>query len=304
MRTKLAILRLRSESLKESIQATLTIKNTSQPDMDILVDGELPANTDLADMLNQWQSHYRRLNPARVQPGTIYVDEQQECLNFCRELEPKLRLKIKDWMESDPFRPIRDKCLAELTNVEVLFVVHSQCQELLRIPWHLWDLIENNKLAEISLSASEVLPIASENIPTRRGKVRILAILGSSEGIDIQKDCQILNDIVDTEITFLSEPQLSEIDNPLWEYEWDILFFAGHSRTDGEDGIIAINQTDSLKIDDLKYALEKAINKGLKLAIFNSCDGLGLAFQLQELQLPHSIVMREYVNDGVATGYV
>jgi hypothetical protein len=46
--------------------------------------------------------------------------------------------------------------------------------------------------------------------------------------------------------------------------------------------------------------LKRAITQGLKLAIFNSCDGLGLADYLTDLQIPQTIFMREPVPDRVA----
>lgn len=56
-----------------------------------------------------------------------------------------------------------------------------------------------------------------------------------------------------------------------------MLFFAGHSQTEGETVRIYINENktnNSLTIEQLEEALKAAIDKGLKLAIFNSCDGL------------------------------
>jgi hypothetical protein len=52
------------------------------------------------------------------------------------------------------------------------------------------------------------------------------------------------------------------------------------------------------------YALKKAVEGGLKLAIFNSCDGLGLARQLDDLQIPQMVVMRELVPDKVAQEFL
>ncbi|MHC5597349.1 MAG: CHASE2 domain-containing protein, partial [Nostoc sp.] len=48
----------------------------------------------------------------------------------------------------------------------------------------------------------------------------------------------------------------------------------------------------------------KAIENGLQLAIFNSCDGLGLARELADLQIPQIIVMREPVPDQVAKEFL
>jgi hypothetical protein len=42
----------------------------------------------------------------------------------------------------------------------------------------------------------------------------------------------------------------------------------------------------------------------LHLAIFNSCDGLGLARQLADLHLPQIIVMRERVPDRAAQEFL
>jgi predicted NACHT family NTPase len=59
-----------------------------------------------------------------------------------------------------------------------------------------------------------------------------------------------------------------------------------------------------LTIADLKFAVKKAIERGLQLAIFNSCDGLGIARDLAELQIPQIIVMREPVADLVAKKFL
>ena len=80
----------------------------------------------------------------------------------------------------------------------------------------------------------------------------------------------------------------------------------GHSKSsdDGSSGSIKINSTERLSLSDLKNALKSAIKKGLKLAIFNSCDGLGLVGDLRDLYLPHTIVMREPVPDEVARQFL
>lgn len=53
-------------------------------------------------------------------------------------------------------------------------------------------------------------------------------------------------------------------------------------------------------MDALENAMREAQKKGLKVAIFNSCDGIGLAKQLESLDIPHTIVMRELIPDQVA----
>jgi hypothetical protein len=59
-----------------------------------------------------------------------------------------------------------------------------------------------------------------------------------------------------------------------------------------------------LTTSDLKYALKTAVEKGLKIAVFNSCDGLGLARELADLKIPQILVMREPVPDKVAQEFL
>ncbi|WP_375477660.1 CHASE2 domain-containing protein [uncultured Nostoc sp.] len=177
---------------------------------------------------------------------------------------------------------------------------------LRRLPWQLWNFFEDYSKAEVALSGLEYEYLPKTKTLIAKSQVKILAILGNSQGIFIDKDRELLEKLPNAEITFLVEPQRNQINNRLWEQDWDILFFAGHSfsQQDGKSGKIYINETDCLTIDELKYALKKAVSRGLQLAIFNSCDGLGLAHQLEDLHIPQIIVMREPVHDLVAQEFL
>ena len=120
----------------------------------------------------------------------------------------------------------------------------------------------------------------------------------------METDLEILNSLEDVEAKVLIQPQRQELYHLLWEESWDIVFFAGHSETIKQQGVIYLNHDDVLTIGDLKFALKKAIYQGLQLAIFNSCDGLGLASALSQLSLPQTIVMREYVPDKIAQEFL
>jgi hypothetical protein len=141
----------------------------------------------------------------------------------------------------------------------------------------------------------------SKNIP----KVRILGILGSSEGIDLNEDKREISQLPGANPLFLKEPERSRFEQ-LWEKSWDILFYGGHSETqgDGQTGLLWINDSDPLDLQEIRRTLKTAIDKGLRLAIFNSCDGLGLARQLADLELPYIIVWREPVPDKVAQEFL
>jgi branched-chain amino acid transport system substrate-binding protein len=132
-------------------------------------------------------------------------------------------------------------------------------------------------------------------------------ILGSDEKIDIQTDWNILREkLPNDELVLLEKPSADEFREILISQPWDIIFFAGHSSThaDGNDARIWLNGQEYLSPQQLRASLKKAVINGLKLAIFNSCDGLGLARQLETLQIPHIIVMREPVHDKVAQKFL
>ncbi|NER96991.1 MAG: CHAT domain-containing protein [Symploca sp. SIO1B1] len=138
-------------------------------------------------------------------------------------------------------------------------------------------------------------------------RLRLLAILGNSEGLNLEEDVQSLRKLGNiVEIKLLEEPSIKELYRILWREKWDILFFAGHSDSeeDLKTGSIAINSQESLNLQQLKFTLRNARQNGLKLAIFNSCDGLGLANALVDLRIPYIIVMREPVPDQVAQEFL
>lgn len=53
-----------------------------------------------------------------------------------------------------------------------------------------------------------------------------------------------------------------------------------------------------------RKGVKQAMANGLQLAIFNSCDGLGLAHELGSLNLPQIIVMSEPVPDLIAQSFL
>ncbi|MEA5558784.1 nSTAND1 domain-containing NTPase [Nodularia spumigena] len=301
--TKLVLLKLDGD-LQQGVRVTLSIANEGiSPHKEVT--GNLPPVTELQTKIDQWRSHYRSLGTSTrgIKPVGITYDgsitqKYEDCKNSAKELQKRLN----NWLLSESFRPIRESWLKELQEKELVRVlIRTSNQQLRQIPWHLWDLVEEYPNAELALSATDYQKTITAKTPTKRDQVKILAILGNSTGIDIETDRKLLNSLPDADVTFLVQPQRHEINDSLWESPWDILFFAGHSQTVGDSGRIYINENqESLTTDDLKYGLKKAKSNGLAVAIFNSCDGLGLGSELGALQIPQIIVMREQVPDEVA----
>jgi len=291
--------------------------------------GSLPAIPELVEIYRRWQLFYELLYKARstnirsIQPLTINQNEVEDddedddividesdithvshadFNNVCQQL----KINLNNWLDSSEFRSIERQLRKELhPEDEIHFIVQTEDNQLRKIPWYNWQFFEDYPRTEMSLSSLNFEPGKIKH--TSGKKVRILAIIGDSSGIDVEIDKKLIASLTDAETVFLVEPQRQELDELLWDKRgWDILFFAGHSNTGCDDNIgnIYINKTDSLTINELKNALQKAIERGLQLAIFNSCEGLGLAAQLTDLRIPQIIVMREPVPDSVAQQFL
>jgi CHASE2 domain-containing sensor protein len=270
--------------------------------------GSLPAAPEIPELYRAWQLLYRALyqrldwHPRiKIRAGDVTNVSEVEFSGLCQRLSDA----INTWLNSEPFRPIDQQLRAQLQPLEEIRVIVETKDTLLqRLPWHLWNFFEDYPKAEVALGAPEYQPPNHSPLKIPNTKVRILAILGNSQEIDVSKDRAFLEQFSNqAETEFLVEPQPNQLNDRLWEHGWDILFFAGHSSSQ-KTGLLQLNQTDSLTLDQLKYALKKAISRGLKLAIFNSCDGLGLAKSLADLHIPQVIVMREPVADVVAQEFL
>ena len=302
--SKLVLLKIGNGDFSQGFPVTLQISEDGDRPF-ISIDGQLPPAPDIPSLYSQWQSNYRNLGikfRIKFEKATKRSFSETQFYQLIRELSDR----INDWLRSPAFLAILELLLSFLsTSEEMRVIIQTEDTILQRLPWHLWDFFERCPKAEIALSAPMYRRVERSIQP--KGRVRILAILGDRAGINIEADRQFLANLPNSEIVFLIEPQRQELDKLLWdERGWDIVFFAGHSttETDGSTGHIYLTPTETLTIRQLKNALLRAIEQGLQLAIFNSCDGLGLARDLADLQIPQIIVMREPVPDLVAEEFL
>ncbi|WP_052001743.1 CHASE2 domain-containing protein [Lyngbya aestuarii] len=282
----------------------------------IRLTGSLPPALELAELYQRWRTLYEALNQRlswrRGVVDTLIEFDEQEIAQVSQvefsDLSRQLKRSLNRWLDSGSFGRIERKLRTQLSpHEEIRVIIETDDPLLRRLPWHLWNFFEDYPTSEVGLSST----LEAERIePMHRspgGAVRILAILGNSHGINIEQDRALLERLPGANTVFLVEPQRSELNRLLWDEQgWDILFFAGHSssHTSGATGYININQYEAITIFELKFALQAAIARGLQLAVFNSCDGLGLARQLADVQIPQLVIMREPVPDQVAQAFL
>ncbi|MGF1494185.1 MAG: CHASE2 domain-containing protein [Microcoleaceae cyanobacterium] len=291
------------------------IWDDQQRTLESQIPGSLPPAPDLPEIYQRWQSMYKAAYQyRRFRQGTDpqiqfdIQDQQPEQYSEKRfkQLCDDLKQRLNQWLSADSFQQIYRHLLVNLAPTDaVRIIVETEDLQLRRLPWHLWGLLENYPQAEVALSAlhfSRIIPQASG-----RKKTRVLAVLGNSQEIDTERDRQELENLPQAQTVFLVEPNRQQLNDHLFDARgWDILFFAGHSFSGNQQdcAYIEINSQERLTLIDLQNALRKAIAQGLQLAIFNSCDGLGLARTLADLQIPQLIVMREPVPDRVAQEFL
>lgn len=306
-------------NFEEGFEVTLRIEGGGRNP-----NGCLSPRPGLPELYKNWQESYQMLGTYRMAAGKqislAELEKQQEKdkKETCGRFAERLEKEVKNWLMSgvewvrDIQMPIEVAIeVALASGAEVCIFLHTGHDLLKRLPWKEWDLFTKyQENVELVLSPPEY-EVTTIRLPTNQGKVRILAILGDSTGIDHKEDRKVLEELRAkcAEPQFLVEPELSEVHNKLDREQWDILFFAGHSDSQTGTGRLFINSREEdgmncLTIDDLKHKLPAAIHRGLRLAIFNSCDGLGLVDHLISLGIPQVIVMREPVPNRVAIEFL
>jgi uncharacterized protein YjbI with pentapeptide repeats len=248
-----------------------------------------------------YQQACRQQDPQnRLGPGRVTVQTQDDLNRIKQQLDDSaadVLQMLNDWGISPQLAEIKREIESRSENLRV--TISTECTDLRRLPLHKWSLFPND---------TEVIFSRIESSKLERGrrhpdKIRILVILGDTRGIDIQKDKKTIEEYckTDAEIEFLLQPSKEELTAKLADrLGWDIIFFSGHSGA----GQISINQQEHLTMEELKDVLKPAIAKRVQIFIFNSCDGLKLAPDLEKLNIDRLIVMREPIPDKIAQEFL
>ncbi len=220
------------------------------------------------------------------------------------ELDEKLKECFNKWLSCEEFTKIEKQLRDRLGLSEnIIIVVETEDEQIRKLPWRQWKFVEDHPKAGVTISGLTREDLDKSSLPEEKNAVNILCIIGNNKNIDTTDDINSIKKIQGVSTTFLYQPSSSKLKDQLWENSYDYLLFSGHSSSKA-GGVIKINDRESLTIKDLRAALKKAIENGLKLAIFNSCDGLKLASDLADLNIPAVIVMRDPVPDKVAQNFL
>ncbi|MBE9215088.1 CHAT domain-containing protein [Plectonema cf. radiosum LEGE 06105] len=276
---------------------------------------QLPSAPEIPQSYELWKKTYDLL----AQPKSRGFKQNQVTnisTDVCSEYAKYLKEKLNQWLL--PIKSQLELVIPSNLNSDIRLIINAQeikseiTKNILHhIPWQECNLFRENSASEVALCFKYLFSSSFEKVKKSDSetfrRIKIISILGDSQNIDTSTDEELILGLEKrgAETVFLKEPKREEL-HQLWDEPCDILFFAGHSesREHGRKGIIALNPDDSLDLEEIPQTLTSAINQGLKLAIFNSCDGLGLAQRLADLNLPYVIVWREPVPDKIAQKFL
>ncbi len=292
------------------------------------LDTQIPGYLEIPNYYEKWQTRYKEYRniiessvPSQSSvprgsfkngPTNLSISESVSKCN--QNIEP-LREILNHWL--NPVKRPLELALELHPDDEINVVLQTQnissesTQSLQKLPLHWWNFFSQDNFSDVALSFSNseqvnfMSPEAEPVLP-RPKRVKILCVLGDTSGIKVEADRRLLRKIPGAYCVFLRQPTRSEFDNFMEQERWDILFFSGHSETNNKTGLLYLNPQETLDIQEIKDTIETAIDRyqGMKLAIFNSCDGLGLARKLADLKIAQIIVWREPVPDEVAQEFV
>jgi hypothetical protein len=277
----------------------------------------LPPNPELKQLLNEWQLLYpaaihllssggnlsSQVAGAVFDENTITNVSSQDMV----ELNHNFRVVINDWLNFGDFGRIGRRLRKDL-NISDRFsvIIISEQLKIWQLPWHFWDLFNDYPHA-VEVFAKPRFASVRYIKPQCHGRVNILALSGRDPESNL--DLSFLKTLPQSKPTFEDQAKsASDIAKKLKQVKPSVWVFYGHGDTiehqSFQDGIIYLDHNTPLEISRLRLEIQAAIERGLQIVIFNCCNGLGLAEQIVDLNIPYIIVMREIIPNITAQDFL
>jgi predicted RNase H-like HicB family nuclease len=292
----------------------------------------LPPAPELRALLNQWQLLYpialnslqstptapnfeaeddRLLSPA----SNIGVFDDNTILNSStqdiEELKDNFKQAIDNWLAHGSFRQIINEIRAVLVPQDLIVVtIVSERQSIWQLPWHFWDFFTAYPHAVELFTRPNFRNVTGVR-PQQNSKVNILGVFGRDPKLKLSSG--FLPDLPEVNPEILGKPEdnrpsLRNIGDRLAEFAADIFIFYGHGDTQSSNdnlrGLVYLDNDTPIEIERLRDKVKIAVDRGLQIAIFNCCSGLGLADRLSDVDLPYIIVMREQIPNQMAQSFL
>jgi CHASE2 domain-containing sensor protein len=270
----------------------------------------LSAAPELKKIYEEWRFLYQASlryggqRGVKFAPATVTNFSIQDI----QQITHNLTSHLNSWLNQGDFYHIIQAQLRTELNADdrVIIAVVTDDVLLWQLPWHRWNFFDSYQYCVEFFSKPQFKSNRKQQ-PQRNGRVDILAVWGDAPELDLAKDLAALNQ--PRAAVKSCQPQSAlEISDRLAAEQIDILFFGGHGETIELDvaagaqnlGTIYLDKNTPISIDKIKKDLKQAVDRGLQIAIFNCCSGLGLAAEIADLNIPYLIVMRSQIPDKLA----
>ncbi|NEP54316.1 MAG: sensor protein Chase2, partial [Moorea sp. SIO3C2] len=189
---KLVVINLGEGTLETGCLATIKIgDDRALPSIEIV--GKLPPEPELAKLHKRWYLIYQNLGVSvRALNKKPDINTSIISIDQFRQLSKDLVKSLNCWLNYEYFRVIKEAFLKNLSpSDEIRVIIQVEDIQLRRIPWHLWDIFDYYRKAEVALGEltyDKVDKIKPPISSMSKDRVRILAVLGNSDGINLEKD--------------------------------------------------------------------------------------------------------------------
>ncbi len=277
-----------------------------------------PPAPQLNDIYQKWQFLYQTSlqhppqRGVKFAPATITNYGTQDI----QQIIDSLTTALNNWLNQGSFhQKIQAQLRTELHPTDrITIAIVTEDLLIWQLPWHRWDFFTAyqqcveffSKPQFKSHSDNFVVPFGDHQFQPN-GQVDILALWGNAPELNLAQDLAALQQ-PQAHIQSCQPQSALEISNLLATQQLDILFFGGHGETielaltSGQKtlGTIYLDKNTPIPISKIKQDLQQTVDRGLQIAIFNCCSGLGLATELADLNIPYLIVMRSQISDQLA----
>lgn len=150
---KLVTLKVGEGNWEQGFSIILQIAEEGKPTY-TEVSGRLPGALDIPQNYDQWQLSYRHL-PVVVRltaPATQITNVSTTA--DCRQTLQTLQDSLNRWLNSESFRPPRERLLENLNRSEpIRFIIQTKDGYLRRLPWNLIEFFDHYPNAEVAIGS-------------------------------------------------------------------------------------------------------------------------------------------------------
>lgn len=270
----------------------------------------LLAAPELKNIYQEWLFLYRASLRRTEQRGVKFAATTPTNFSIqdIYQITHKLTTALNSWLNQGDFHAkIQAQLRTDLDDRDSISIgIITDDLLLWQLPWHRWDFFAAYDRCVEFFSKPQFKGNLQRKLQPN-GRVEILAIWGDAPDLGLENDLAALNQ-PRAKVRSYQPKSALEISNMLAQGQTSILFFGGHGETI-ELGLVGTQQTlgtiyldkdTPISIDKIKSDLKQAIDRGLQIAIFNCCSGLGLAQAVADLNIPYLIVMRSQIPDKLA----